>query len=98
LAEALKIREARADRLLALDDEVIRAVDGLKQHGLESPYLKNFVVARINPLRWRKGDSAATFDDVLDQMLEAVKKLDPSRVRKEDLARMGGPPEEVEAE
>ncbi len=98
LAEALKIREARADRLLALDDEVIRAVDGLKHHGLESPYLKNFVVARINPLRWRKGDSGGAFDPVLDQMLEAVKKLDPATVRKEDLARMGGPPAEADAE
>ncbi len=27
----------------------------LKERGLVSPYLRSFVVARINPLRWIKG-------------------------------------------
>jgi ParB family chromosome partitioning protein len=98
LTEALAVREARAERLLALDDEVIRAVDALKRAGLESPYLKNYVVARINPLRFRKGDGSAEYDAVIDQMKAALRQLDPSKVRKEDLARMGGAPAEADAE
>lgn len=97
LAQALAVREARADRLLALDDEVIQAVEALRRAGLESPYLKNFVVARINPLRFRKGDGSMEFDALVDQMSAALRKLDPSKVRKEDLARMGGAPAEPEA-
>lgn len=98
LTEALAVREARADRLLALDDEVIRAVDALKRAGLESPYLKNYVVARINPLRFRRGDGSAEFDAVIDQMTAALRQFDPSKVRKEDLARMGGAPAEADVE
>ena len=46
LAEALAVREARAEQLLELDDAVVAVVDALKERGLQSPYLKNFVVAR----------------------------------------------------
>ncbi len=97
LVQALAVREARAERLLALDDEVVQVVEALRKVGLESPYLKNFVVARINPLRFRKGDGGAEFDALIDQMGAALKKLDPSKVRKDDLARMGGAPAEAEA-
>ena len=34
LAEALEVREARADLLLAWDDEVVKVVDALKAKGL----------------------------------------------------------------
>src|SRR5678809_1105183 len=45
LAEALGIREERADTLLKLDDAVSAAVDRLKARGMTSPYLRAFVVA-----------------------------------------------------
>lgn len=95
LEEALQIREARADRLLALDDQVVALVAQLKQRGLDSPYLKNFVVARLNPLRFKRG-ATAEFDPTLDRMMAALERFDPTRVRKEDLARMGGAPSEHE--
>src|SRR5690606_37926060 len=47
LSEAVNERERRAERLLALDDAVKEAVKRLEEAGLKSPYLKNFVVARI---------------------------------------------------
>ncbi|HVZ32956.1 MAG TPA: ParB N-terminal domain-containing protein, partial [Polyangiaceae bacterium] len=50
LAANVSERERRADLLLSLDDAVNQAVEKLKAKGLTSPYLKNFVVARINPL------------------------------------------------
>jgi ParB family transcriptional regulator, chromosome partitioning protein len=51
------------------------------------------VVARINPLRWIKGDlpSAA---DVVAQMSQRAAKFNVERVKQEDLARMGGAPDE----
>jgi len=54
LPKALEVRAARAARLLELDDEVGRIVSELKARGLDSPYLKAFVVARINPLRFQR--------------------------------------------
>src|SRR5205807_569113 len=50
LRDALAEREERAQKLLELDEAVGEAVEKLKARGLTSPYLKAFVVARINPL------------------------------------------------
>ncbi len=52
LAEALAVREERADAVLKLDDAVSAVVERLKARGLTSPYLKAFVVSRINYLRF----------------------------------------------
>jgi ParB family chromosome partitioning protein len=94
MEDALKVREARADLLLKWDDEVTNVVDALKAQGLQSPYLKNYVVARVNVLRFEKDTSALDFDETIQKMLTATKKIDPSKVTKDDLARMGGPPAE----
>lgn len=93
LEEGLQIREARADKLLALDDVVTAAVATMKERGLQSPYLKNFVVARINFLRFKPGTSAP-FDETIDKMMASAQKFDASNVKREDLAKMGGAPAE----
>jgi ParB family transcriptional regulator, chromosome partitioning protein len=95
LEDALPIRESRADKLLALDDRVVAVVDKLKEGGLQSPYLKNFVVARINFLRFKKGDSF-DFDETVDRMSELAGRFDVGSVKREDLARMGGASAEPE--
>ena len=95
LKDALPLREARADRLLELDDAVVAVVAQLKEKGFESAYLKNFVVARLNPLRFQKG-AVGDFDDVVGKMTESAKKFDVAAVKKEDMARMGGAPAELE--
>jgi ParB family chromosome partitioning protein len=92
LADALAERERRAARLLELDDAVAAAVERLKEKGFDSPYLKAFVVARVNPLRFAKGEPPP-FDELIAQMTQRASRLDPSRVRSEDLARSGGAPE-----
>lgn len=94
LPEALRIREARAEKLLALDDIVAAAVAALKERGFTSPYLKAFVVARLNPLRFRRGGTMST-DEALDAMMVAAAKFDPGKVKVGDLASAPpGPAEE----
>src|SRR5262245_18892650 len=90
MAEALKVREARADKLLELDDAVVRVVTALKDKGFQSPYLKNFVVARINFLRFKKDDSPVEFDSTVAKMLGIVRKFNVDKVNKDDITRMGG--------
>jgi ParB family transcriptional regulator, chromosome partitioning protein len=92
LTAALAERERRADVLLALDDAVAEAVARLKERGFDSPYLKAFVVARVNPLRFLKGPPPS-FDDVLAQMTKRARGMDPGKVKGEDLARAGGAPD-----
>jgi len=92
---ALPLRQGWAKALLALDDAVVTKVESLKARGLTSPYLKNFVVARINPLRFRPKDAKPlSVDEVLDRMTRSATSLNPDRVKIEDLARSGGAAEE----
>jgi ParB family chromosome partitioning protein len=93
LSRSLVERRERADKLIALDEAVNDAVKALKARGFESPYLKAFVVARINPLRFRRG-AKAEFGETIDKMLEAALKFDASTVKAAQLASAGGPAEE----
>lgn len=93
LSKALGVRGQRAEALLKLDDAVVTRVDALKARGLTSPYLKSFVIARINPLRFAKGE-APPLDVLLEKMRAAAEKLDISKVRADQIAATGGPPEE----
>jgi len=94
MAKALKERERRGDKVLALDDAVAKVVDGLKKKGLTSPYLKAFVVARINPIRFSKS-TEFDFDDVIDKMTASARKFNVDKVKQEDVVRAGGgPPDE----
>jgi ParB family chromosome partitioning protein len=94
LPKALEVRAARADKLIALDDLVAAAVAALKEKGFTSPYLKAFVVARLNPLRFRKGATMSA-DELLDSMSDAARKFDAGKVKIGDLAAAPpGPAEE----
>jgi ParB family chromosome partitioning protein len=95
LPTALDIRRLRADKLLELNELVNEAVKGMKSRGLESPYLKAFVVARINPLRFvRKG--TPDFDETIDRMLGSARRFDTSKIKADQIARSGGPPAAAE--
>lgn len=91
LDAALGERERRAARLLDLDDAVGEVVAKLKARGLTSPYLKAFVVARINPTRFSKA-SSFDFDEVLGKMIASAKRFNVDKIKQEDVARAGGPP------
>lgn len=95
MARALKERERRGNKVLALDDNVGRIVEGLKAKGLTSPYLKPFVVARLNPIRFSKS-TEFDFDEVIDKMAASAKKFNVDKIKQEDVAKAGGgaPPDE----
>jgi ParB family chromosome partitioning protein len=91
----LATRRERASALMGLDKTVVEKVEALKAKGLASPYLKSFVVARINPIRFRPKDAAPLgFDEVMERMTKAAEKLNVDKVKVDDLARSGGAPDE----
>lgn len=94
LSRALEVRRERADRLLELEAAVGEAVSRLRERGFESPYLRAFVVARINPLRFKRGAKADP-DDTIAKMLAAARRFDAERVRGDQVARASGAPEET---
>jgi ParB family chromosome partitioning protein len=93
LPKAIEERRKKAKRLFELSDAVDVAITQLKERGFQSPYLRAFVVARINPLRFRRGVTA-DFDETMDKMLAGAKKFDPDKVKADQLAQAGGPSEE----
>ncbi len=93
LSTALERRRERAALLMELDVAVVEAVKGLKARGFESPYLKAFVVARINPLRFQRG-AKADCDETLKQMLGSARRFDAGKIRVDQVAAASGPPED----
>jgi ParB family chromosome partitioning protein len=93
LPKALETRRERAARVLELDQAVSEAMKRLKDRGFDSPYLRAFVVARINPLRFKRGGNPDV-DETIDIMLAAARRFDAGRVRGEQIARAGGAPDE----
>jgi ParB family transcriptional regulator, chromosome partitioning protein len=93
LRTAVKDHEKRATMVLDLEEKVAAAVKKLKERGLTSPYLRSFVVARINPLRWIKGEPPP-LEEVLKTMRDRAAKFNAEKIKPQDLAGAGGPPDE----
>jgi ParB family transcriptional regulator, chromosome partitioning protein len=94
MGKALKERERRGKRVLRLDDAVSTVVDKLKKKGLTSPYLRSFVVARVNYTRFSKA-LLIDFDEAFDRITASAAKFNVDRVRQEDVAKSAGaPPDE----
>jgi ParB family transcriptional regulator, chromosome partitioning protein len=95
MPHALKERERRGRMILKLDDKVSAIVERLKARGLTSPYLKPFVVARVNYTRFSKAETF-DFDETLDKIIASATKFNVDRVKQDDVAKVGGAAPEEE--
>jgi len=89
ISKALKSHEKHAAMLQELDERVGEVVKKLKDRGFVSPYLRAFVVARINPLRFMQGEPPA-LEELLKTMTQRAAKFNTEKVKQEDLASTGG--------
>lgn len=98
LKATLPSREAVAKLVVEADELVSKVVDRLKARGFKSPYLKSFVIARLNPLK--AGETPATGLELMQKFLANARAFDPEKVREEDMAALaaagGGGGEEGE--
>ena len=97
LRDAVKERTRRGKALLKIDDLVTAAVEKLKAKGFVSPYLRPFVVARVNPIRFSKSTSF-DFDEVVEKMRASAAKFNIDKVKQEDIARTGGAPDSSDSD
>jgi len=91
LAASLRQREDYAARLLEIDGRVKSVIATLQERGFKSPYLRNYVVARINPVRFhklKKGDSKPPMPiaQALTRMAAAARNFNFGSVSNSDLA------------
>lgn len=88
LAKMLPVHERHAEMLLELDAKVVEVVQKLKAKGFVSPYLKTFVVARCNPLRFMKEPPA--LEELIATIRGKVERFNVDRVKQEDITASGG--------
>ncbi len=91
LQKSLQQREGMAARLAGIDERVMEIVNELKECGFKSPYLRNYVVARINPVRFHrakkgKTDPPMAVGAALTRMAASARKFDIGTVREQELA------------
>ncbi len=91
LAVSLRDREGFAARLQEIDTQVKRIIEALQKRGFKSPYLRNYVVARINPVRFHKVKKGETkppmpLAQALTRMAAAAKSFKLESVSNKDLA------------
>jgi ParB family chromosome partitioning protein len=91
LPVSLREREGCAARLLEIDTQVKKIIAGLQARGFKSPYLRNYVVARINPVRFhkvKKGDTKPPMPlaQALTRMAAASRSFKLESVSNSDLA------------
>jgi ParB family chromosome partitioning protein len=90
LATSLREREGFASRLVEIEAQTKRIIQTLQKRGFKSPYLRNYVVARINPVRFhklKKGDNQPPIPlaQALTRMAAAAKKFNLESVSNADL-------------
>jgi ParB family transcriptional regulator, chromosome partitioning protein len=93
IAKAIRKHEKTAELLMELDARVTEAVKKLKDKGFVSPYLRTFVVARINPLRWIQGEPPP-LEEVLKTMRDRAARFNVDKIKQSDLANAGGAPDD----
>ncbi|HVP35254.1 MAG TPA: ParB N-terminal domain-containing protein [Steroidobacteraceae bacterium] len=91
LAASLRQREGYAARLQEIDTRVKGLIAALQARGFKSPYLRNYVVARINPVRFHKVKKGATappmpLAEALTRMAAAARTFNLGSVSNSDLA------------
>jgi ParB family transcriptional regulator, chromosome partitioning protein len=91
ISKAIVAREKTGKLLREVEAHVADVVKRLREKGLTSPYLRPFVVARINPLRFTKGD-VPPVDTVLTTMRDKAARFNVDKVRQQDLMGASGPP------
>lgn len=79
LKEAIEDREERAAQVERADELAVALVAAGKKRGLIHPYLKNFIIARTNPLT-RARKNLPTCKAALTSMIKALEEFDLGKI------------------
>ena len=92
LSKSLKAHEKIAGMVMELDERVAEVVQKLKAKGFVSPYLKSFVVARSNPLRFMK--EPPELEDLIKTIRGKVERFNVDKIKQSDIVASGGAPDD----
>jgi ParB family chromosome partitioning protein len=86
LPKAFEERGHRAQMVEVADKALADVAARLKRRGIVHPYVKNFIMARVNPLT-RARKTLPSFDQTWERIQSSLEKFDPDAVKTEDIAR-----------
>ena len=86
LVKAYEERQRRAELVEAADAILSNLVARIKKRGITHPYIKNFVLARCNPLT-RARKTVPGFGETFEKIHRALDRFDVDRIRIEEIAR-----------
>src|SRR5215471_19349521 len=88
LKEAYQERRRRAELVEKASAVLDKQVEKVKKRGIRHPFVKNYVLARCNPLT-RARKTLPGFDTALKRLIENLDAFDTSAVRYDEVARAG---------
>ncbi len=86
LRKSFPEREARAEKVRAVDAALAEVVARLKKRGIKHPFVKNFVLARTTPLT-KQRKTLPSFDQTFTKLRANIEAFDVGAVRYEDVQR-----------
>jgi len=89
LKAAYEVREERAARVAEADEHLKKIVEKLKRRGIRHPFVKNFVLARCNPLYRTRSKTKPSFDPTLRRLIDNLEAFDIEKIRYDEVARAG---------
>jgi ParB family transcriptional regulator, chromosome partitioning protein len=87
-AKTLPMREARAETVREVDAALAQVVAKIHKRGIRHPFVKNYVLARTNPLT-RARKTLPTFDKAFQALLASIEAFDVDAVKYQDVQRAG---------
>lgn len=84
--KTLPVREARAEKVRAVDTALAATVAALARRGIKHPFVKNFVLARTTPLS-RARKTLPSFDQTFTKLLANIEAFDVAAVNYQDVQR-----------
>jgi ParB family chromosome partitioning protein len=85
-AKTLPVREERAAKVREADAALAAVVAKIHKRGIRHPFVKNYVLARTNPLT-RARKTVPTFDRALQTLLANIEGFDVDAVNYQDVQR-----------
>jgi len=84
--KGLPLREERAEKVHEADQALGKVVAQVKKRGINHPFVKNYVLARTNPLT-RQRKTVPSFDHAFERLLANLADFDTAKLKYDEIRR-----------
>jgi ParB family chromosome partitioning protein len=84
--KAFPVREERAEKVHEADQALARVVAQVRKRGINHPFVKNYVLARTNPLT-RQRKTLPSFNQAFEKLIANLGEFDVAKLRYDEIRR-----------